>query len=201
MSDGEAWYEPELRATVEDTNELAQQLRRVADARGLDVAAAALADVMPDVAGHLGAAGGALQVLSREAPERDASAAEEAMARLLRTHAFLESALRDRTEDGQARRAQAEERYHERLRAAVRDAAARLVVGLDTLPGGAPLEREEELREAARDAAAAILESIPVLWVGRTIVVRKDEEHDPGAVIADASAVLTYLGHWLDPAR
>lgn len=200
MTDDEAaWYEAELQATVEETNELAQQLRRLAQARGPEVAAEALGDVMPDVAGHLAECAGALQVLAREAPSRDAAAAGEAMERLLRTHAFLRSALKDRTEEAQSRRAQAEERHFEQLRAAAREAAGRVTVALNSLPGGAKAERGSEVREAARDAAASLLEALPVLWVGRTIVVRKDEEHDPSTVIAEAQHVLAYLGHWLAP--
>lgn len=195
----EVWYEAELQATVDETNELAGQLRRLAQARGPEVAAEALADVLPDVAGQLAEAAGALQVLAHEAPAHDATAAHDAVARLLRQHAFLRSALKDRTEGAQAHRAEAEERHHEALLAAARDAAARVRVRLGVLPGGAKHHREEELREVARDAAAAVLEALPMLWIGRTMVVRMGEEHDPSAVVADAQHVLAYLGRWLAP--
>lgn len=190
-----AWYEAELAATADDANEMAKQLQRLAAAKGPDVAAEALAEVVPDTANALAQLAGALAFLVREKGGKDATEARDAADRLLAHVAFLRSALEDRTEKGQERRAEREAVHAGDLRGAAREHAAQLTVAIGAIVKGRG--RDEEMLDVARRAAEDLLEAVPVLWVGRTIVVKKGEEQDPGVVVEEAQRVLEFLGHWL----
>lgn len=188
------WYQAELDATAEECTSLSRVLKTLADVRGPEVAAEALAEVLPDVADHLSRAHGAVQFLAKAEAE-GAAEPTQAVERLVGHAAFLRSALEERTAEAQARRAQREQQHVEAMRVVARDFARELAVGLSVSRKGEG--QDQERVDAAHAAAESLIEALPVLWVGRGVVRQRDAEHEPDAVVADVQVVLRWLGRWI----
>lgn len=169
-------YATELDQSVHETNTLAALLRKLAEQRGEDVAADAMAEGLDDANASLVlglAVARALVGVEADGPTT----------RLLGHAAFLASALHDRTPAGQARREDAE---REAL-ASLRDELARQA--RDAADEVARISRAK----AADAAAGALLDALPLLWAGRSIVLQRDADVDPDEVVMDVAALLDAL--------